>query len=124
MDSESLLETTSNIESDLDESESFDSEYYSPKFEIISKNDTYNKYYQKKKLLDYKLTKFEKTKLLGIRAQMLAMGSVALVDLDKNISSVKDIANIEFKEKKIPLLIRRYFTNGDYEDWRLEELIA
>ena len=122
MDNESLVETDSLIESQLDESITLDSEYYSPKFEIVSKDDTYNKYYSKKKLLNYKLTKFEKTKLLGIRAQMLAVGSIAIVDVPKKIINVKDIALLEFNQNKIPLLIRRYFTNGNYEDWRLEEL--
>jgi hypothetical protein len=28
----------------------------------------------------------------------------------------------ELKEKKIPLIIRRYLPDGSYEDWALDEL--
>ena len=31
---------------------------------------------------------------------------------------------LEFKERKIPLLIRRYLPNGSHEDWRLEDMIV
>jgi hypothetical protein len=30
---------------------------------------------------------------------------------------------MEYKAKKIPLLVRRYLPNGQYEDWRLEDMV-
>ncbi|CAF3701071.1 unnamed protein product, partial [Rotaria sordida] len=33
------------------------------------------------------------------------------------------IAMRELKEKKIPMIIRRYLPDGSYEDWSIEELI-
>jgi DNA-directed RNA polymerase I, II, and III subunit RPABC2 len=33
------------------------------------------------------------------------------------------IAMRELKEKKIPMIIRRYLPDGSYEDWSIDELI-
>ncbi|CAF4086807.1 unnamed protein product, partial [Rotaria sordida] len=33
------------------------------------------------------------------------------------------IAMRELKEKKIPMIIRRYLPDGSYEDWSIEELV-
>lgn len=34
------------------------------------------------------------------------------------------IAEQELRKGKIPMVIRRYLPNGDYEDWRVSELIV
>ena len=47
-----------------------------------------------------------------------------MVTVPKNTINVKDIALLELQEKKIPLLVRRFYTNKDYEDLRVEDLIA
>uniref|UniRef100_A0A6C0EK30 Uncharacterized protein n=1 Tax=viral metagenome TaxID=1070528 RepID=A0A6C0EK30_9ZZZZ len=92
------------------------------KKEIISNNQTYEHYYNNKKTLTYALTKFERAKLIGIRAQMLANGSMATVDVPKNIIHTKEIAKLELEQKKMPLLIRRYYSDRNFEDYRLEDL--
>lgn len=69
------------------------------------------------------LTKYERARLLGIRAQQIDMGCEPLVHVPKGITDSLDIAHLELQQKKIPLMIRRYLPNGDYEDWELEELI-
>ncbi|CAF4021382.1 unnamed protein product, partial [Adineta steineri] len=33
------------------------------------------------------------------------------------------IAMRELKEKKIPMIIRRYLPDGSYEDWSIDELV-
>lgn len=91
---------------------------------IISNNQSYENYYTKKKNLTYPMTKFEKAKIIGIRSEMLANGAQAMVTVPKNTINVKDIALLELQEKKIPLLVRRFYTNKDYEDLRVEDLIA
>lgn len=88
---------------------------------FISYKSVYNNYYYNNKITSYNITKYEKTKIIGIRAQMIANGSKPLVKFNKNITSAIDIAELEFNEKKIPLIIRRYITNNKYEDWRLED---
>lgn len=93
------------------------------KYEIISNTGTYNNYYQISKKTSPYLTKYEKAKILGVRAQMISTGSPAMVNVPNHITSTYEIALLEFKEDKIPLLIRRFLPDGNYEDWRLEDMI-
>lgn len=54
----------------------------------------------------YKLTKYEKTKVLGIRAEQISRGAPSTVDIGDLIDPI-DIAKKEFAEYKIPLIIER-----------------
>jgi len=90
---------------------------------IVSMDKTYEQYYTKLKQTKPFITKFEEAKIIGVRAQMISNGSKVFIDVPKNITKTIDIAELEYKEKKIPLLIRRYLPNNEHEDWRLEELI-
>ena len=91
---------------------------------IVSNNQSYENYYIKKKNLTYPMTKFEKAKIIGIRSEMLANGAQAMVTVPRNVINVKEIALLELEEKKIPLLVRRFYPNKEYEDLRVEDLIA
>ncbi len=64
------------------------------------------------------LTKFELTKLLSIRTQQIAKGSPILVNIPKNIDDPYEIAKIELRENKCPLMIKR-----DNKYIRIHELI-
>jgi DNA-directed RNA polymerase I, II, and III subunit RPABC2 len=73
------------------------------------------------------LSKYEKTKLVGERAQQIAMGAPIYVDVneEERLDSFK-IAEKEVRERKVPLLIRRFYMTmkgPKYEDWRIEEFI-
>jgi DNA-directed RNA polymerase subunit K/omega len=68
------------------------------------------------------MTKYEKTKVLGLRAQMLASGAKPLVEFPNYITNVIDIAELELKERKIPFILRRKMKNS-YEYWKIEDLI-
>ena len=92
------------------------------KFEIISVNETYKKMNQTNKKSRPFLTKFEKCKILGVRAEQLSRNFPSCIELDGD-ETVIEIAEKELEEKKIPIIIRRYFPNGTYEDWKLNELI-
>lgn len=89
---------------------------------LYSIEETYSDYYSNDKITKPYLSKFEKAKILGIRAEMLAGGAKPLIKLDKDISDVYSIAKLELESKKIPLLLRRPLPNGKFEDWRLDEL--
>ena len=89
---------------------------------LHSIEETYSDYYSNDKITKPYLSKFEKAKILGIRAEMLAGGAKPLIKLDNHISDVYSIAKLELESKKIPLLLRRQLPNGKFEDWRLEEL--
>ncbi len=67
------------------------------------------------------LTRFEKARIVGKRAEQLSKGAPPLVDVG-NLENPVDIALKELKERKIPYIIRRALPNGVIEDWRVEEL--
>jgi DNA-directed RNA polymerases I, II, and III subunit RPABC2 len=69
-----------------------------------------------------RLTKYEKAKLLGIRANQIDRNAPIMIDIDGEISSL-EIAKRELIEKKLPLIIERIHANGDYEHWSIDELI-
>ena len=42
----------------------------------------------------------------------------------QNLTDPLSIAELELKQKKIPLMVRRYLPDGSYEDWAASELIV
>jgi DNA-directed RNA polymerase I, II, and III subunit RPABC2 len=68
------------------------------------------------------LTKYERARVLGTRAMQLSMNAPPLVDLEGLIDPL-DIAGKELRERKLPLIIRRYLPDGSYEDWPINDLI-
>ena len=92
------------------------------KFDIISHEKTYDKYMSSlnsRVSLPY-ITKYEKAKLLGIRAQQIASGSVPLIDIEDKIN-VREIVKEELRQKKMPLIVRRFLPDGRWEDWKLTD---
>ena len=69
------------------------------------------------------MTKYEKARILGERANQISNGAKPLVKVPNNIKSELDIAKLELIERKLPFIIRRWLPNGKYEDWRIEEMI-
>ncbi|KAJ3527481.1 hypothetical protein NM208_g10681 [Fusarium decemcellulare] len=68
------------------------------------------------------MTKYEKARILGTRALQISMNAPVLVDLEGETDPLQ-IAIKEMREKKIPLIVRRYMPDGYYEDWTCEELL-
>lgn len=68
------------------------------------------------------LTKYEKARIIGIRATQLSNGSMPRVNIDSD--NVLEIAEAEFRAMDIPFMVRRYLPDGSYEDWRLKEMIV
>ena len=68
------------------------------------------------------LTKYERTKILGQRAKQLNMGHKPFVNVPPNIIDGYLIAQLELKEKKIPIIIRRPLPGGKSEYWKLRDL--
>jgi DNA-directed RNA polymerases I, II, and III subunit RPABC2 len=67
------------------------------------------------------LTKYERARVLGTRALQISMNYKITVDIGNLIDPLK-IAEKELEAKTIPLVIRRYLPDGNYEDWSLTEL--
>ena len=57
------------------------------------------------------MTKYERARILGTRALQISMNAPVLVDLEGE-SDPLQIAIKELREKKIPLIIRRYMPDG------------
>ena len=69
------------------------------------------------------LSKFEKARILGIRAKQLDDGAPAFISVPTNIIDGYSIAEMELENKKIPFIIRRPLPNGESEYWKLKDLL-
>jgi len=68
------------------------------------------------------LTKYEKARILGLRAKQINNGSEPFVNIPNNIIDGSIIAEMELKQNKIPFIIRRPIPNGGSEYWKVEDL--
>jgi len=68
------------------------------------------------------LTKYEKTRILGIRFKQLNNGSLPYIKVDEDILDNLLIAEKELKQKKIPFIIQRPIPNNTFEYWKLQDL--
>ncbi|KAF2868045.1 RNA polymerase, subunit omega/K/RPB6 [Massariosphaeria phaeospora] len=68
------------------------------------------------------MTKYEKARVLGTRALQISCNAPVLIDVE-GMTDPLQIALKELREKKIPLVVRRYLPDGWYEDWSCEELL-
>ena len=68
------------------------------------------------------MTKYERARVLGTRAQQISMGAPVLVDLEGETDPLQ-LALKELREKRMPLVVRRYLPDGCYEDWTCQELM-
>ena len=121
MESESIYDSASDVES-ISSNMSVSHEQ-STHSDIISVNEIYDEYHNTHKITKPIMTRFEKAKILGVRSEMLAGGSPALVHVPSGISSTYEIAKMEFTQKKIPLIIKRTLPNDTCEYWRIEDLL-
>ncbi|KAF1973017.1 RNA polymerase Rpb6 [Bimuria novae-zelandiae CBS 107.79] len=69
------------------------------------------------------MTKYEKARILGTRALQISGNAPVLIDVE-GMTDPLEIAQKELREKKIPLVVRRYLPDGFYEDWTCEELLT
>ena len=53
------------------------------------------------------LTKFEKTRVLGIRALQIAMGAPPMIKVPKDVKDPLKIAEMELEAGVLPILIKR-----------------
>ena len=68
------------------------------------------------------LTRYEKAKVLGLRAKQINHGAKPFVELSKDIIDGHTIANMELIQQKIPFIIRRPMPNGGSEYWKVSDL--
>jgi DNA-directed RNA polymerase I, II, and III subunit RPABC2 len=69
------------------------------------------------------LTIYEKTKIIGLRANQLSQGSRPFITVPEHVSDVREIARLELDQKRLPFIVKRPLPNGKYEYWRLSDLM-
>lgn len=69
------------------------------------------------------LTVFERTKIIGLRANQLSKGSAPFIIVPKYVTDVREIARMELDQKRLPFIIKRPLPNGTFEYWRLSDLL-
>ena len=68
------------------------------------------------------LTKYEKTKILGMRVKQLNSGTSPYVTYSEKIIDNYLIAQMELEQKKLPFIIQRPLPNNNFEYWKLQDL--
>ena len=122
--SDNLSESEINLDSDDDEELECPDKHDFSSFNIISNNNTYLDYVKREKKTKPYLTKFELTKIIGCRATQIENGAPTLLKhVPKNIRDSKSIAELEFENKLVPFMIRRYLPNGTFEDWKITDFL-
>lgn len=69
------------------------------------------------------VTLYERTKILSLRASQLAHGSHPFIDVPDYLTDVYEVAKAEFEAKRLPYFIKRPLPDGEYEYWRLADLM-
>ncbi|XP_030374779.1 DNA-directed RNA polymerases I, II, and III subunit RPABC2 [Scaptodrosophila lebanonensis] len=110
---------------DADEDENIDDinqEEEVDNIEIIAPGNAGGGVPKSKRITTKYMTKYERARVLGTRALQIAMCAPIMVELDGETDPLQ-IAMKELKQKKIPIIIRRYLPDHSYEDWSIDELI-
>jgi DNA-directed RNA polymerase I, II, and III subunit RPABC2 len=68
------------------------------------------------------LTKYEKARILGLRAKQINSGASVFVSVPEKVIDGYLIAELELQEKRIPFIIRRPLPNGGSEYWSIKDL--
>lgn len=59
-----------------------------------------------------RLTRFEAARLLGARALQISLGAPILIKVEKKANPI-EIAKLEFKNKMIPITVKRKLPSGE-----------
>lgn len=69
------------------------------------------------------MTLYEKTKVIGLRANQLSQGAKPYIAVPEHVTDVREIARMELEQKRLPFLVKRPLPNGKYEYWRIADLM-
>lgn len=68
------------------------------------------------------ITKYEKARIIGARAEQIERGATPFVPVDSHIINARTIAMMEYDLKIIPFIIARPLPNKTIEYWKLQDL--
>ena len=69
------------------------------------------------------LTLYERTKVIGFRANQLSQRVKPYIDIPEYVTNVSEIARLELEARRLPFIIRRPMPDGSFEYWRLSDLL-
>ena len=69
------------------------------------------------------LTVYERTKILGTRANQIADGARPFVKVPDHVIEPLEIAKLELEQRRLPFIIKRPMPDGTFEYWRLSDLM-
>ena len=69
------------------------------------------------------LTVYERTKIIGFRANQLSKGARPYIVVPEHVTSVAEIARLELAARRLPFIVRRPMPDGSHEYWRLSDLL-
>ena len=90
------------------------------KSEIMSYTQVVNQIAKTTKKTFPFLTKYEKTRIIGVRIEQLSHGAKPNIPT-KGLGSIREIAEEELRLRKTPFIIVRDLPNGTKEYWKIEE---
>lgn len=93
---------------------------------ITDYSDVISKYDPSSNITRNQITRYEKTKILGLRMEQLARGAKPFISFPvqpvTDNTMLRDIANKELEERVLPFMIMRQLPNGEKEYWRLQDM--
>ena len=107
------------MESETNESETNESEILTS----IEDSNKFYKEYDANNTISNILNKYERTKVIFERYQMIANGSKPFITNPEKYDDIYDIVLEELKQKKIPFIIKRYI-DGKYEYLKLQDFVV
>lgn len=88
-------------------------------------NDVLKNYDPSKNKTNNILSKYEKVKIIGIRAEQLQRGATpyVIIDITTKPFDAREVAKQELYAHKIPFMISRKMPDGRIEYWRLDDMV-
>jgi DNA-directed RNA polymerases I, II, and III subunit RPABC2 len=120
-DDEDEYEDENENSTDLNELENDDDDIEIINNSLIS-SSMENIVHPQNRILSEYLSRYEYSKVIGIRAEQLTQGAIPYVDV-KNMNDPIEMAKKELNENKCPLSIKRYIGLNKYEIWSVNEVI-
>ena len=69
------------------------------------------------------LTNYEKTKCISFRASQINHGAKPYILVPTGVNDSYQIAKMELEARRLPFIVKRPLPDGNYEVWRLNDLL-
>ncbi len=76
----------------------------------------------KEKIEGQRITRYERSRIVGARALQISMGAPILIRIDPTVLDPIRIAELELEKRQLPITIRRKLPSGRFVDVALSDL--